>query len=92
VFRIKVHGRISGSGTAGTIDRQGCSGRNLLAEGALGLALALALAPEVTTHAPQARATLGELDLGIRPTEVTPLGTPLSSFNVVEQLHSIVII
>jgi hypothetical protein len=79
MFKLIVGGRWSGSVTTKwpplTLEGQS----SLFAEGALGLALAFALCPEVTAHAPQTWAALGILDLCIRPAEVSPSRAPLST-------------
>lgn len=64
---------------------------SLLSKSALGLALAFALGPKVTTHASQAWAALCKLDLGVRSTEVSPFRAPLSTFYI-EQLHGLIIV
>lgn len=62
------------------------------AEGSVGLALALALCPEVATHASQTGTALSVLHLGIRLAKVSPSGTPVSPFYLVKYIKAIVFI
>ncbi len=51
--------------------------QNIPSEGALALALAFALRPEVSAHAAHSFATLGKLHLSIRSTVISPSCTPV---------------
>lgn len=63
----------------------------LLAKGSHGLALALALGPEVATHTAKAWAALGILDLGIWSAEVSPVSTPVIHRRPPESKTSVVL-